>query len=341
VNVERSQNGTCVIQTHCSRAAYLETVEFAFLCLLADGEVEKHTYGKGGFDFEEEFDSSVSCMRCLPPTAQLRLRAQSSPSPKVKVPGSRTKDHKKNVTATKRKKGELPVDLRSSDLPKGRNVSQRQGFLKDLVTNHSKSQTYIAGVSNVSSSFGPGNCIKTYVSPHDTCVMKTECKGLEGSLQEYTYGITCVEQDGTSKRHLFGQNSFYPEETFDTLINCTLCLGLDTSKFERSILRAAVSELRTKLDSFKKDVANVTVDVKKLDKVVFAPVVQAANKTDQSSKEQSSGEQSSEEESSDEPASPSNETKSASNETAPSSDSVASGNESFLALSIRRHHLGR
>merc|ERR1739848_910013 len=99
---------------------------------------------------------------------------------------------------------------------------------------------------------------------HDTCVIKTECKGLEARLKEFTYGITCVGDDGKSKRHLFGQNSFYAEETFDTLIKCKLCLGLATSAFKRDILQAAVTELRNKLDTFNKDISNVTVDVKKL-----------------------------------------------------------------------------
>lgn len=230
----------------------------------------------------------------------------------------------------KRMAGKLPVDLRSEDLPKGgSNLTKREAFLKDLVANHSNSRLYTRGIPNASSSFGPGKCIKTYVSQHNTCVIKTECKGLQGRLKDYTYGITCVDKDGKSKRHLFGQNSFNPEETFDTLIKCKLCLGLDTSKFERAILRAAVTELRDKLDSFKKDIANVTVDVEKLDKKVFT----ALNKTEQSSKDQSSeeGDQSSEE-----GASGGNQTK-ADNETTPSSDSAPSGNESLLSVGIQRH----
>merc|ERR1719420_816806 len=65
VSVERSSTGTCVLRTACPSETNLETTEFAFLCVLSSGEVQKHSYGEGGFDPEETYDSSVACEQCL------------------------------------------------------------------------------------------------------------------------------------------------------------------------------------------------------------------------------------------------------------------------------------
>merc|ERR1719355_94956 len=77
--------------------------------------------------------------------------------------------------------------------------------------------------------FGPGGCVATFRSPTGTCVMQTRCKGQEVP-DTYEYGLTCVDDKGVSTRHLFGAGSFDPVETFDTLIKCDLCLGVDGQK---------------------------------------------------------------------------------------------------------------
>merc|ERR1719375_490010 len=128
VGVQRSKGGTCVLSTHCKEDDDLETVEFAFLCVLGNGEVQKHSYGKGGFDPDESFDSSISCAQCLLPTTALHLKhhqtsseqssdekeAQPAPAPAPapapeKAAAPAKKANASNATAPAIKK--LPVDL--------------------------------------------------------------------------------------------------------------------------------------------------------------------------------------------------------------------------------------
>lgn len=73
--------------------------------------------------------------------------------------------------------------------------------------------------------YGPGGCIATYRSQQGTCVVQTRCA--TQSTKDYTYGLTCVDAKGASAKHLFGKNSFDAEESFDTLVECELCLGYD------------------------------------------------------------------------------------------------------------------
>ena len=43
--------------------------------------------------------------------------------------------------------------------------------------------------------------------------------------RRYNFGLTCVDSEGSTTRHLFGVNSFDPEETFDTLVRTQLDWG--------------------------------------------------------------------------------------------------------------------
>lgn len=51
-------------------------------------------------------------------------------------------------------------------------------------------------------------------------MMQTRCS--EQNIANYVFGLTCLSADGP-QRHVFGQGSFAPEETFDTLIVCEEC----------------------------------------------------------------------------------------------------------------------
>lgn len=63
VSVSRkSDTGTCVLQTDCGNMN-LDDVEFAFTCQ-RPGILQKHSFGKGGFDSQETFDTSVECDVC-------------------------------------------------------------------------------------------------------------------------------------------------------------------------------------------------------------------------------------------------------------------------------------
>merc|ERR1719460_3206471 len=57
--------------------------------------------------------------------------------------------------------------------------------------------------------------------------METSCEG--ESMADFTYGLMCVDSKGERVRHVFMGDAFDPVETFDTLITCDLCLGLDSA----------------------------------------------------------------------------------------------------------------
>merc|ERR1719240_1147238 len=69
VALNLSSEGTCVIQTNCD-GVDLESFEFAFDCAMANDKVQRHSFGFGGFDAQEEFDTSVKCTTCNPPQSQ-------------------------------------------------------------------------------------------------------------------------------------------------------------------------------------------------------------------------------------------------------------------------------
>merc|ERR550519_480901 len=77
--------------------------------------------------------------------------------------------------------------------------------------------------------YGPDHCVMAYRRPDGNCQMETRCKA--SAIENYEFGLTCVNKKNTV-RHLFGQKSFKPEENFNTLIPCDLCLGVDADNNE-------------------------------------------------------------------------------------------------------------
>lgn len=283
VNVDRSKTGTCVLRTACEPNVDLEKTEFAFLCVLKDGEVQKHSYGEGGFGAEETFDTSVSCEQCLLPTMALSLEKATAMTAEEASAKDEDKEDAEDAKEDEEAGGapaaapaaaapaapgapaakkELPVDLKHEHLT-GKNESKREVYLKSVFEKHPNS-------TGKTSTYGPDGCISTYVSPKNTCMMKTECKKQADALKNYDFGLTCVDEDGKSVRHLFGTNSFDPEETFDTLIDCKLCIGLDVSKMEKKeSLAVAVGKLKEEVKELAKGMEEVKTDVKKLNGKVF------------------------------------------------------------------------
>jgi len=280
VSVERSSTGTCVLRTACPSETNLETTEFAFLCVLSSGEVQKHSYGEGGFDPEETYDSSVACEQCLGPnqTPQVALHATGHAASKeseasktdqdasAKDEGDEDKKTEESkapaaapAAAPAKKEGPkgLPVDLHTDGAP-WKNESAREKYLQGLVAKPTHNVSY----------YGPDNCVSTYLGDKGTCIMETKCKG--ESIKDHELGLTCVEKDGKSARHLFGKNAFNPEETFDTLIDCEICLGLDVAKLDKPMsIKETIVSLKTEVDELKKSMEGVTADVKKLNEKVF------------------------------------------------------------------------
>merc|ERR1719424_1834991 len=62
VSLSRSSAGSCVISTECEGDDISQT-EFAFDCI-SQKHVVRHSFGVGGFEASEEFDTDVKCDRC-------------------------------------------------------------------------------------------------------------------------------------------------------------------------------------------------------------------------------------------------------------------------------------
>lgn len=276
VSVERSSTGTCVLRTQCKSDTDLEKTEFAFLCVLGNEDVQKHSYGQGGFDSEESYDSSVACDQCLGPNQAPQVALHASTATAVKQVGEDDKDKDKDdgkddeedakapaaapagAPAKKADKPKgLPVDLKTDGKP-WKDDKDREKYLQGLVAKPPHNVSF----------YGPDNCVQTYLGDKGTCVMETKCK--EKAIQDHELGLTCVEKDGKSARHLFGKNAFNPEEKFDTLIDCEICLGLDVAKLDKPMsIKDTISSLKTEVDELKKSMEGVSGDVKKLNEKVF------------------------------------------------------------------------
>lgn len=111
--------------------------------------------------------------------------------------------------------------------------------------------------------YGPEGCIAAYRSSQGTCIVQTRCtsQASSGLLKDYNYGLTCVDDKGASTRHLFGKNSFDAEETFDTLVECQLCLGFDGATAAGNATDASLAEdvasLQTAVKELQEDVKGI------------------------------------------------------------------------------------
>merc|ERR1719482_863024 len=106
--------------------------------------------------------------------------------------------------------------------------------------------------------YGPGGCVTTYKGPSGSCIMETSCEGED--MSGFTYGLMCVDGKGERVRHVFMGDAFEPVETFDTLITCDLCLGLDAAGSvglgqEVGALKDEVKALSEKVEKLEKDAA--------------------------------------------------------------------------------------
>merc|ERR1719213_386396 len=106
--------------------------------------------------------------------------------------------------------------------------------------------------------YGPGCCVTTYKGPSGSCIMETSCEGED--MSGFTYGLMCVDGKGERVRHVFMGDAFEPVETFDTLITCDLCLGLDAAGSvglgqEVGALKDEVKALSEKVEKLEKDAA--------------------------------------------------------------------------------------
>lgn len=120
--------------------------------------------------------------------------------------------------------------------------------------------------------YGPENCVSTYRNHKGECVVRTKCQGV--NTTGFIYGLLCVDKAGVPVRHVFGLNSFGPEEIFDTLIHCHKCLGEDNVpahvlKLPPSTPLGAVRALAKDIEALTGMANNLTGSVNRLNAAVF------------------------------------------------------------------------
>lgn len=224
VSLSSTKDGTCEITTNC-KGRDLSDTEFAFVCINPSNAqpYTLHTYGKGGFNVEESFDTGIECDRCA------------------------------TVTSAFAKHGPLASSARSKadeDLLKDSNPEPPPPEPTTTTTTTTELETAY---------FGPDGCFATWLSNQGTCIVRTKCKGKD--ISKFNPGLTCTDKAGGYTRYYLGLNTFEDEETFDSTLKCEACVGVgdDSGKQvtgllpknmlqEFGILEQAVSQLKRKAD---------------------------------------------------------------------------------------------
>merc|ERR1719313_1777317 len=110
--------------------------------------------------------------------------------------------------------------------------------------------------------FGPAGCVSAWRNASSgNCVMRTECAP-EVDLSTYEFGVLCVEPNATVTRHLFGRGAFNHQESFDTLIPCAHCLGLDSAD------ALTVANLTARVGKLELEATNIAATVWNLNSAV-------------------------------------------------------------------------
>lgn len=286
VSLTRSDEGSCVITTNCEGIDTSNT-EFAFNCV-GKGLV-RHSFGLGGFDSSEEFDTEVKCDRCDVATSPADAKG-AVPLPKPAAPRESKTSQKSTPTITAVKSLTQPVNL--NEIPGkittksakpttafGESSPRAKTEESQATASNSTSQTKPVGLKiwPLSGSkketpardevkYGPNGCVTVHKNKEGHCVMETQCK--KEDLAEYEFGLVCVDKVGSPVKHLFGKNSFDPVETFDTLIKCEECLGLENVP-DSITLAGEVASMQKDIANIKDVVTNISVNVKMLNEEVF------------------------------------------------------------------------
>jgi len=258
VHLTRSSAGSCTFTTECD-GIDTSTTEFAFDCIVkGEDDIKRHSFGMGGFDDEEEYDTGVKCDRCANPSPLQPVKHQKQRSlVKARV------HHEAPA---------VPVKPRAKvGLVAKRHVSKKQisGASANTVA---KSQTQFWPFSSPVqpakdvAKFGPNGCVSTYKNEESHCIVQTDCQ--KSDLSEYEFGIICVDKTGTPVRHLFGKRSFEAEETFDTLIKCDQCLGLEDIP-DSVAMNGEVVTLAGDVSNLKAMMKNISINVEMLNEEVF------------------------------------------------------------------------
>jgi len=251
ISLDRSSAGSCVLTTECN-GNDIDHFEFAFDCeSLKDGSIVRHSYGRGGFDADEEFDSGIKCDTCSAPTEVLPQAPQKPPAVQQLIGHGA----KKISSAT--------AGMQSSG------VSQEAQQAAGTTSHPAFTTTTLPKVAL----YGPKGCVSTYRSPEGHCIMQTKCQ--EADIKNYSFGFVCVDRLGAPVKHIFGVGSFDPVESFDTLVVCHECFGLEDIPTTIA-MNSQVIALQSEVQSLEHMLVNISHEVERLDRVAFAAPPQPA-----------------------------------------------------------------
>jgi len=274
VSLSKSEGGTCVLTTKCS-GVDTSAFEFAFLCVDDKGTEVKHTFGDGGFLDAEEYDTEVACATCAAPDG-----VEVVQKAKTKQRTSKVVSKAEEPKAEKAKEAKEPAKASSSAEPPA-DVAASHALLSKFAASQGGAAS---GVPPAHASFyGPGGCVAAYRSGDGTCVMQTRCGGQ--NITEYDFGLSCVDSEGETTQHLFGKNSFDPEETFDTLVKCTQCLGLEEKA------AAPLKDLATHVQVLQAEMKAIQDSVKAIKDHLNPPADTEAAPAEEASGEEGEGEE--------------------------------------------------
>lgn len=267
VELSQSKRGTCVISTNC-KAEDIAKFEFAFTCTTLNHEVQKHSFGLGGFDPVETFDTEVQCKTCGPPPGaapdpivlKTRKQAKVAPHrPEAKKKARITK-HVTNLHSKVKSAEEEP----EAEEKKDEDVKAKEEDTVEQKGDDAEWQKLVLEESKVET--GPSNCVSIYRKKESsTCVIHTDCE--KESMDSYEFGLDCIDKNNFQVRHLFGRDSFLSNEWFDTLISCNQCLAILYSDADTVQMDARVDSLEKSVNKLQE--AMTTLE-DKVDKVAKA-----------------------------------------------------------------------
>eukprot|EP00929_Paragymnodinium_shiwhaense_P101800 TRINITY_DN6498_c0_g1_i3.p1 TRINITY_DN6498_c0_g1~~TRINITY_DN6498_c0_g1_i3.p1 ORF type:complete len:606 (+),score=176.25 TRINITY_DN6498_c0_g1_i3:95-1912(+) len=296
VSLSLSAAGSCVIDTNCDDRD-LSDVDFSFYCVQPasqGGNAVPHSFGVGGFDSSETFDTEIKCDRCLAhapvaattqapqPVAQTAAPQAAKHSP---PPAPPVAEKPQNVEQAK------PVDAATEaddddEEPQaqpaaGAFLQQRTKGVKSatvasvvavkgepskaVVADTPKSDNESAAEDDGPIRYGPNGCVSVERAESGHCVLATSCE--DSDIKDYDFGFICVDREGVPVRHLFGQDSFDAVEVFDTNITCTSCLGLEDIPKDVHF-RGEVEDLKQTVRTMEFFMKNLTKEISELQEKV-------------------------------------------------------------------------
>jgi ribosomal protein L14 len=275
ISLGRSSEGSCTLATNCG-AHDISTFDFAFDCLTASGSV-RHSFGVGGFDQNEDFDTEVVCDRCLAPrraspkaAPRKKMKSYQHPAPQevansqlhqarlAQHPDSNLKSkNSDNVYGEGAAAGEAVVAAVASAAAAGDDDNDDVPVVIKVADTHRGAERLDANEV----SYGPNHCVSVHKSKSGRCVMKTSC--VAADIENFEFGFVCVDKEGATVRHLFGTNSFDPSEAFDTQVSCETCLGLEDMPGDM-VLSGRVSLLSDEVMSLSHSLSSLTKKVNEL-----------------------------------------------------------------------------